>query len=61
MKKFCKILSALTACLILVTAFPREFGRAETVSQTAQKRTVNISDADEFIKFAEECSLDSIP
>lgn len=59
MKKFCKILSALTACLILVTAFPREFGRAETVSQTAQKRTVNISDADEFIKFAEECSLDS--
>ncbi len=59
MKKFCKILSALTACLILVAAFPRDFVRAETVSRTEQKRTINISDADEFIKFAEECSLDS--
>lgn len=67
MKRFCKAVSVISACALavsLVSAYPQnvfaaEGNVSETSAPTATNRTEYISDLEGFMKFAEECRIDS--
>lgn len=67
MKKICKIVSVISACALtvsLVSAYPRnvfavEGSVPETSAPTVPVRTEYISDLEGFMKFAEECRINS--